>query len=89
MAPPERSPLDMAQLLERFPCDAALISRLLVQSDEFRNICEDLVLAESALNRLKTFQGEQDGTKLAEYGQLIAELEREIVEALEHASQSK
>ena len=89
MAPPKRSPFDICQLLGRFSGDAALISRLLVQNDAFRNMCEDLVLAKSALTQLETVQREQEATKIAEYRQLIAELESEITEALEHASQSK
>jgi hypothetical protein len=38
--------------------------------------------------QLESFQEEQVGTKIAEYGQVIAELKSEILEALEHASQS-
>ena len=88
MAIPERLPFDMNQLLERFPDDAALIARLLVQDDAFRNLCEDFVLAKSTLANLDTFQPRQQTTKIAEYGQLVAELGNEIAGALEHAKQS-
>jgi len=85
---PERLPFDMSQLLERFPGDAALIGRLLVQDDAFRNVCEDFVLAKSTLVKLDTFQRRQQAAKIAEYRQLVAELEDEIAEALKHAKQS-
>jgi len=85
---PERLAIDMNQLLERFPGDAALIALLLVQSDAFRNLCEDLILAKSALANLDRFQRQQQAAKIAEYRQLVAELENEIAEALEHAKQS-
>jgi crotonobetainyl-CoA:carnitine CoA-transferase CaiB-like acyl-CoA transferase len=85
---PERLAIDMNQLLERFPDDAALIALLLVQSEAFRNLCEDLILAKSALANLDRFQRQQQAAKIAEYRQLVAELENEIAEALDHAKQS-
>ena len=85
---PERLAIDMNQLLERFPDDAALVAFLLVQSEAFRNLCEDLILAKSALANLDRFQRQQQAAKIAEYRQLVAELENEIAEALEHAKQS-
>ena len=85
---PGRLPIDKNQLLERFPDDAALIALLLIQSDAFRSLCEDLVLAKSALANLDAFQRQQQAAKIAEYRQLVAELENEIAEALEHAKQS-
>jgi hypothetical protein len=88
MAIPERLPFDMNQLLERFPDDAALIARLLVQDDAFCNLCEDFVLAKSALTNLETFQSRQQTMRIAEYHQLVAELGNEIAGALEHAKQS-
>ena len=84
---PERLPIEMNQLLERFPDDAALIALLLIQSDTFRNLCEDLVLAKSVLANFDTFQRRQQAAQIAEYRQLVAELENEIAEALEHAKQ--
>jgi len=93
VTPPEHLPFDMGQLFmgqlfEQFPGDAALIARLLVQSDAFRNMCEDLVLAKNALMQLEAFQRERQPKKVAEYRQLTAELEDEIAKAIEHARQS-
>jgi crotonobetainyl-CoA:carnitine CoA-transferase CaiB-like acyl-CoA transferase len=84
---PERLPIDMNQLLARFPDDAALIALLLIQSDAFRNLCEDLILAKSTLDNLDKFQRQQQAAKIAEYRQLVTELEKEIADALEHAKQ--
>jgi hypothetical protein len=54
----------------------------------FAACAKNLVLAKNVLMQLESFQEEQVGTKIAEYGQVIAELKSEILEALEHASQS-
>ena len=88
MTAPERSPFDISQVLERFPGDAALAARLLVQDDGFRAVCEDLVLAKTTLTKLEPFQRRQEPTKIAEYRQLVTELESEIAGALEHAKRA-
>jgi len=84
----ERLPIDMNQLSEHFPDDAVLIALLLIQSDAFRNLCEDFILAKSTLDNLDKFQRQQQAAKIAEYRQLVTELEKEIAEALEHAKQA-
>jgi hypothetical protein len=81
----ERVPFDLAQLLERFPSEAALVTRLLAEDDGFRTVCEDFVLARRTLEQLEAFQREVQRTKVAEYRQLVADLEREISQALQHA----
>jgi len=88
--PPEYAPLDADQLVGRFPQEAALIARLLVQDDAFRTMCEDWVLAKSVLAaQLERIQSEQQPAKIADYRRLVAELEDEIMDALAHAGQSK
>jgi hypothetical protein len=83
-------PLDADQLVGRFPREAALIARLLVADDAFRSMCEDWVLAKDALAaQLKKTQSERDPTKISDYRRLVAELEEEIVDALDHASRSQ
>jgi len=85
---PERLPFDMSQLLERFPGDAALIGRLLVQDDAFRNVCEDFVL-ERALS--SNWIHSNDGNKPRKSLNIVSSLrtlEDEIAEALKHAKQS-
>jgi hypothetical protein len=75
----------VSQLLERFPEDAALVARMFVESDGFRGMCEDLVLAKSTLVELESFQRGREPTKIAEYRQLVADLEGEIAEAIKNA----
>lgn len=89
MATPERAPFDMSQLIELFPSNAVLVGRLLVESDAFRNACEDLLLAKHTLAKLEALQGERQPTKIAEYQQLVVELENEVAKALEYARHSQ
>jgi len=77
----------MGQLLERFPSDAPLMERLLVENDTFRTLCEDLALARAMLVKLESFQSKRETAKIAEYHQLAAELENEISEVLRCAKQ--
>ena len=89
MIDPGRQSLDIGRLLARFPCDAALVARLVGEDDAFRSLCEDFVLAETALVQFEALQREQETTKIAEYRQLVAELENDIAEALQHAKRSQ
>jgi hypothetical protein len=85
MATPESVPFDVELLLKLFPGDALLITRLLVQDDAFRNVCEDLLLAKRTLIRLENFQKERQPAKIREYRQLVVELNNEVAKVLEHA----
>ena len=89
MAVPGHQSLDIGQLVERFPQDAALVARLLAEDEGFRNLCEDFVLAKTTLFQLETLQRERELTKIAEYRQIVAELENEIVEVLRCAKQAQ
>ena len=87
--PLEHLPPDTDQLVGRFPEEAGVIARLFVQNEAFRAMCEDWVLAKSALAALlERAQSEQEPTKIADYRRLVAELEDEIMDALAHATQS-
>ena len=85
MATPEGVPFDMEPLLKLFPGDALLITRLLVQDDAFRNVCEDLLLAKRTLTRLESVKQERQPAKIREYRQLVLELNNEVAKVLEHA----
>ncbi len=85
MAAETRVPVEMHQLLRRFPDDAAVLARLLGMDDSFRNVCEDYALAENTLARLERFQGPQQLPRIAEYRQLLSELASEIAKAIESA----
>ena len=85
MATSEGAPFDVELLLELFPADALLITRLLLQDDGFRNVCEDLLLAKRTLTRLESLQQVQQPAKISEYRQLVVELNNEVAKVLEHA----
>ena len=85
MATPEGVPFDVDQLLRLFPDDALLVTRLLVQDDAFRNVCEDLLLAKRTLVSLEKFQQKSQLAKIREYRQLVVELNNEVAKVLEHA----
>lgn len=88
MAAPEALPFDIAQVLKRFPGDAALIARLLVENETFRAVCEDYALARSTLANLEQPKEAREPPEVADYRSLVAELEKEIAEALRNATQS-
>jgi crotonobetainyl-CoA:carnitine CoA-transferase CaiB-like acyl-CoA transferase len=85
---PGRPSLDIGPLQERFPSDGALVAQLLAESDSFRSLCEDFILAKTTLIKLERFQREREAAKIAEYHQLVAELENEIAEALRCAKRT-
>jgi hypothetical protein len=89
MAAEERLPVDMDQLLSRFPGEAAVLARLLAVDDAFRNVCEDYALAGVTLARLERFQGPRELPRIAEYRQLVRELAGEIAKAIECAKRSQ
>ena len=83
------SPVDTSRLLERFPEDAALIIRMLLEDEAFRGVCEDYTLARVTLARLKGTHRTQESPELVEYRRLVADLEREIAGLLRNAKQSR
>ena len=86
MPEPEASRLDLTQVLERFPDRAALIGRLLGESDAFRGLCEDFALARSTLARLLSVaEHERNVPVISDYESVVAELESDIATALRRA----
>jgi hypothetical protein len=86
MSDPEGSRLDLSQVFERFPEDVARIRRLVLADDSFAGICEDYALARTTLARLEQpGEAEGHGEEVADYRTLVADLEREVAEALRHA----
>jgi hypothetical protein len=83
MSDPGRPPSDVGQVLKFFPEDAALVARMYAESDDFRSICQDLILADCTLVRLETLQKGREPARIAEYRQLVAELRKEILKALD------
>ena len=89
MHQPERPPIDVSQLLERFHDDAALVAELLAANDDFRSACEDLALAKATLAELESIQLGREPKKIAEYRMIVTDLESEIAEAVRHARQAR
>jgi hypothetical protein len=89
MAAEERLPVDLDQLLSRFPGESVILARLLAVDDAFRNVCEDYSLAKATLAKLERFQGPQELLRIAEYRQIILELAGEIAKAIESAKRTQ
>lgn len=85
----ERPSAVLVQLLERFPSDAVLLASLFMENAVFRAVCEDLALAKSTLRELEVFQQGGQRPEIAEYRQLISELEGEIADVLADAKKPK
>ncbi len=84
----ESMPFDVDQVLKRFPGDAAIVTRLLAESDSFRTACEDLFLAKATLGELEALQPGREAARIAEYRGIVAELENEIAKAVRDAKQA-
>lgn len=86
MAEMEGADVELGHVLERFPDRAALVRQLVLVDATFASICEDYALASATLARLEALPpAEQAGTEIADYRTLVADLEREIAEALRNA----
>jgi len=87
MSDSEASRPDLTQVFARFPDSAALIRRLAIVDERFSSICEDYALAAATLAALrKPAKEKQDASKVAEYTMLVADLEREMSEAIRNAT---
>jgi hypothetical protein len=77
---------DLTQVLSRFPADGALIRRLLLESESFRSVCEDLADASKILAELRQSPpSEKVAERIRDYEELVADLEQEIEKELEKA----
>jgi hypothetical protein len=82
---PNQQSVDTTPLLECFPRYAALLTRLLAEDDAFRTLCEDFMLAKTTLFQLEAFERTTVVAKIAEYRQIVHDLEQEIAEVLQNA----
>ena len=85
----ERPSAVLVQLLQRFPNDAVLLASLFMENAAFRAVCEDLALAKNTLQNLEVFQQAGQRPQIAEYRQIISELESEIADVLASAKKPK
>jgi hypothetical protein len=74
----------LAALLERLPQHELAIHRLCASDPVFGSICEDYEEAQAALRHWR-YAASADAVKAEHYQHLVAELEAEILEGLEHA----
>ncbi len=82
--------VDLAQIVKRFPDDAALVRELVLRDEMFRAMCEDHALASETLARLQLLsRNESQSGKIADCRELTAELELEISAALQRARTSR
>jgi hypothetical protein len=75
--PPERPPPSLAPLLSRFASQSALIRRLALSDETFRDMAEDFLLAHSTLSKLK-LQPVAEHAKIREYVDLMDQLEQDV-----------
>jgi hypothetical protein len=73
---------DIRTLARRFPQHASKIRRLQARDPDFRSICDDYEDAWRALKHWKA-AGETAPGRVAEYRQILAELEAEALTILE------
>ena len=77
--------LDLSAVLQRFPEDAGLIRRLVLENPMFRELCDDYALARATLDTLnRTSASEKQAEKIADYVSFVAELDQELSELLEN-----
>lgn len=86
MPDPEVLPPDLTAVIERFPERAALVRRLATEDETFRGICEDFALACSTMVRLSALSdADRNPAVVADYELLIADLEKDIADAIQQA----
>jgi hypothetical protein len=73
-------------VIERFPEHELAIERLARGSEGFRSMCEDYVVGVEALERWERATDPKRTVMIAELRHSLAELETEILQALEEAA---
>jgi len=80
----------LSAVLQRFPEEAGLIRRLVLENPTFRELCDDYALARTTLETLNvTSAGEKQAEKIADYVSFVSELEEELSELVENARTSR
>ena len=77
------------QVIERFPEHEVAIERLIKRSDSFRSMCDDYALGIDALRRWERTTDPKRAVRIAELRESLAELEEEILTALEPTAASR
>jgi hypothetical protein len=76
-------------VIERFPQHELAIERLFRTCETFRSICEDYAVGIEALRRWNDSTDPRRSERIAELRDTLAELEQEILEALEQDARSR
>jgi hypothetical protein len=71
------------RLINRFPEHELAIERLARKSESFRSMCEDYAVGIEALRRWERTTDPQRAARIAELRKSLAELEEEMLEALQ------
>ena len=69
-------------VMKQFPDHKEVIKRLFMESENFRNICEDYRLCSEALGNWNLAASEEATARREEYATILRELEKEIFENL-------
>jgi hypothetical protein len=69
-------------VMKQFPDHKEVIKRLFMESENFRNICEDYRLCDEALRNWDHSTSEERTARREEYAAILRELEKEILENL-------
>lgn len=85
MPDPQAERLDLNQIVKRFPGSGALLRRLALSDKAFREICEDYLAAHSSLAFFEGTLAVPERPEVAEFRQIIEQLEQEIADALRRA----
>ena len=72
----------LALISERFPDIGQQVVELVRRDQRFRDICEDYFIARAALTNFERSPNQESEQVVADYKQLVTELEAEILELL-------
>ena len=81
-----RSAMD---IIKRFPEHELAIERLVRKNEGFRSMCEDYTVGVAALRRWERASDSKRVVRIAELRESLAELEEEVLEALEREIASR
>ena len=76
-------------VIKRFPEHELAIERLVRKNEGFRSMCEDYAVGVEALRRWERASDSKRVVRIAELRELLAELEEEVLEALEREIASR
>ncbi len=76
-------------IFQRYPEKKAQIWRLMLKNSNFRSICEDYGICAEAIRYWDQSKKPSAKAKVEEYRYLCKELEKEVLQALQHSQESE